>query len=81
MGLDDYVNPEGKRLQVKLTRTDSGELIIDPKQDLKWAKHPVLITKGEDKISDSVPDHRVLVELTGFSTAELTSTFDINSEL
>jgi len=81
MGIDDYMNPEGQRLQVTLTNSDSDGLIINPEEDLKWARHPVRITEGAEKITNKIPDHRVLVELTGFSEARLISTFSINKEL
>jgi hypothetical protein len=81
MGLHDHTNPEGNRLQVELIKTDSDELIVNPQEDIKWGRHPIKIIEGEDKIDQEVPDHRVLIELTGYSKARIISLFEINDEL
>ena len=81
MALDDYLDIEGKRLQVELTRSEQGDLIVKPSEELGYVYNPVRITEGKEKITGSIPDHRVMVELTGHSEARLVSTFDINREL
>lgn len=81
MALDDYVDVDGTRLQVKLVETADGDLVIDSSEDIPHVHHPVMVTDGTEKIAGAVPDHRVLVELTGQREAQLISTFSINREL
>ncbi|MDB2290050.1 hypothetical protein PM076_14625 [Halorubrum ezzemoulense] len=81
MVLDDFLDIEGSRLQVKLVASDDEGLIVDPSVDIRHVRHPVRITDGTEKIEGAVPDHRVLVELTSQREARLISTFGINREL